>query len=484
MASHYRGTRPPTARNATYWTCLTPFSAHSGALASHSGAVASEQAETPKKSSEPQGGHAPRFRPESVGLAALMASTAAVLLGLAIYLALHLGLLKGVPPDEVIRTTLTVMAGFAAVLTGVYAYRKQRVSEGDAKRADDEQLTQRYSTAAEKLGHEKAAVRLAGVIAMARLADDWSKQRQQCIDVLCAYLRMPTEQDGDLSERQVRATIVRTIAAHLREDSASSWAIHDFDFRGAALHDANFSGATFSGKTTFSGATFTGKFAIFDKATFTGNFTSFSEATFSGKITSFSEATFSGNVTSFTGAKFAGKSTTFYGATFSGEETTFDRATFSGEETTFYKAKFLRGHTSFDGAEFAGGQITFYLAKFSGEYTGFTEATFSGEKTTFDGAKFSEGETTFYKAKFSGGLTSFAVATFSGRFTRFDGATFSGEGTTFDGAKFSGEYTGFDGATFSGGTPADIATEGSSFVETHVSWGPITRRTLPNSAHG
>lgn len=27
--------------------------------------------------------------------------------------------------------------------------------------------------------------------AHARLADDWTEQRQACIDVLCAYLRMP-----------------------------------------------------------------------------------------------------------------------------------------------------------------------------------------------------------------------------------------------------------------------------------------------------
>ncbi|MFD9499878.1 hypothetical protein [Streptomyces sp. NPDC060035] len=34
------------------------------------------------------------------------------------------------------------------------------------------------------LGHDQAAVRLAGVYALARLADDWAEQRQVCIDVL------------------------------------------------------------------------------------------------------------------------------------------------------------------------------------------------------------------------------------------------------------------------------------------------------------
>ncbi|MFE9024586.1 hypothetical protein ACFYNL_39405 [Streptomyces sp. NPDC007808] len=52
-------------------------------------------------------------------------------------------------------------------------------------------LNERFDTAARLLGHGEAACRLAGVHAMAGLADDWPERRQTCIDVLCAYLRMP-----------------------------------------------------------------------------------------------------------------------------------------------------------------------------------------------------------------------------------------------------------------------------------------------------
>ena len=60
-------------------------------------------------------------------------------------------------------------------------------------------LNERFATAAGQLGDDKpAAVRLAGVYAMAGLADDWEENRQTCVDVLCAYLRMPYEPDpGD-----------------------------------------------------------------------------------------------------------------------------------------------------------------------------------------------------------------------------------------------------------------------------------------------
>jgi hypothetical protein len=57
-------------------------------------------------------------------------------------------------------------------------------------------LNERFATAAGQLGDDKPpAVRLAGVYAMAGLADDWKQNRQTCVDVLCAYLRMPYEPD-------------------------------------------------------------------------------------------------------------------------------------------------------------------------------------------------------------------------------------------------------------------------------------------------
>ena len=89
-------------------------------------------------------------------------------------------------------------------------------------------LNERFATAAEQLGSDKPAVRLAGVYAMAGLADDWAENRQTCVDVLCAYLRMPYEPDPgqDAPEperlafraiREVRHTVIRVITAHLQE---------------------------------------------------------------------------------------------------------------------------------------------------------------------------------------------------------------------------------------------------------------------------
>src|SRR4029077_3850219 len=59
-------------------------------------------------------------------------------------------------------------------------------------------LNERFATAAGQLGSDKPpAVRLAGVYAMAGLADDWPENRQTCVDILCGYLRLPYEPDPD-----------------------------------------------------------------------------------------------------------------------------------------------------------------------------------------------------------------------------------------------------------------------------------------------
>ena len=132
-------------------------------------------------------------------------------------------------------------------------------------------LNERFDTVAEKLGSDKPpAVRLAGVYAMAGLADDWPEHRQMCVEVLCGYLRMPYEPEpGDDAtvekrlafgaSREVRHTVIRVIAAHLDGTAPVSWCGLNFDFVGAVFDGGDFNGARFSGGTVnFAGAEFSG----------------------------------------------------------------------------------------------------------------------------------------------------------------------------------------------------------------------------------
>ncbi|WP_371551385.1 pentapeptide repeat-containing protein [Streptomyces sp. NBC_00554] len=360
---------------------------------------------------------------------------------------------KPVNINDVIKTTATVLTLIGAALAGLYAYRKQLLAEGDAHRADANQLADRYTTAAGQLGHDTPAVRLAGVYALARLADDWPEQRQVCIDVLCAYLRMPyqpdpAEEGHKAGEREVRLAIISVIRDHLRDpDVPTCWCACVLDFTRATFDGGDFSESTFCGRMSFSGTTFSGGSVSFDDATFSGGSVSFDDATFSGDTVSFRRAKFHGGQVqvTFSGATFSGGTVRFNDAEFSGS-VPFDHAEFSGSTVTFNDAR-IKGWASFVGAKFNGGTVIFSGTAISGS-------------VPFDDAEFSSGRVSFRRTQFLGGTV------------RFDRARFSGSEVTFRSAEFSGGSVSFDTATFSGGSiPFDHAT----FRGTVFTWGPLPR---------
>jgi hypothetical protein len=260
-------------------------------------------------------------------------------------------------------------------------------------------LNERFATAAEQLGSDKPAVRLAGVYAMAGLADDWEENRQTCVDVLCAYLRMPYEPDPgqDASEpqrlaskaiREVRHTVIRVITAHLKEDAAMSWQGLHFDFTGVVFDGGDFSGAQFSrGTVHFNGAQFSGGEVYFNDAQFSGGRVYFSDAQFSGGTVYFNDAQFSGGRVYFSDAQFSGGEVYFSDAQFSGGTVHFSGAQFSGGTVHFSAALFSGGIVGFGGAEFSGGLVAFPLADFSGGTVHFNGAQFSGGEVIISAPK-------------------------------------------------------------------------------------------------
>lgn len=108
-----------------------------------------------------------------------------------------------------------------------------------AQSAAADALARRYQDASMQLGHEKAAVRLAGVYAIARLADDWPQERQTCIDVLCGCLRMPPRKRADASidsdDAEFRRAILDTIELHLRDLGETTWEEARIDLSRAVL---------------------------------------------------------------------------------------------------------------------------------------------------------------------------------------------------------------------------------------------------------
>src|SRR5215467_2326081 len=252
-------------------------------------------------------------------------------------------------------------------------------------------LNERFDTVAERLDTDKPpAVRVAGVYAMAGLADDWPEHRQMCVEVLCAYLRMPYEPEpgGDApvekrlafqASREVRHTVIRVIAAHLNGTAPVSWCGLNFDFAGAVFDGGDFSGAKFPGGTV-----------------------------------------------NFVGAEFSGGTVNFGGAEFSGGTVKFGGAKFSGARVNFFLAKFSGGLVDFAGAKISSGTVGFGYTKFSGGIINFTGATFSVESPQLTGAESSGDLVFFHAVEFSGGTVSFSRAEFASEMVDFTGAGFSG----------------------------------------------------------
>jgi uncharacterized protein YjbI with pentapeptide repeats len=342
---------------------------------------------------------------------------------------------------EAIKTASTIVLGTGGAAALLLAARRQRSTELALNQKDrdlahqerdaiERRITDLYTKAADQLGSDKAPVRLAGLYALERLAQNNPNQRQTIVNLFCAYLRMPYEPPGDktdptqvdrLQEREVRLTAQRLLAFHLRPGDGRFWEGITLDLTGATLiefnlahctlHAASFRSATFVGNADFESTTFAGevdfvraKFtrrATFDAATFTGRAV-FSMASFGGSV-GFSSAHFV-EAAHFLMVTFDGYAN-FYGATFDGEatfdklvlledgepttfngEAHFERATF-GDSASFEWAIFKQG-AHFEGAAF-NDLVSFGDAEFVGP-ANFKSVSFKG-RALFEGATFAEG---------------------------------------------------------------------------------------------
>lgn len=115
---------------------------------------------------------------------------------------------------------------------------QERVAAATEADAAARRITELFTKAVEHLGAGEAPVRLGGLYALERLAQDNPGQRQTIVNVVCASVDPP-----DAREREVRLTAQRILAAHLRPDRAATfWPGLELDLTGAVLLDADFGG--------------------------------------------------------------------------------------------------------------------------------------------------------------------------------------------------------------------------------------------------
>lgn len=400
---------------------------------------------------------------------------------------------------EILRLTGSIALGSGGAVALLLAARRQRATEMDIAQkkeatedarhdATERRVTELYTKAAEQLGSDKAAVRLAGLYALERLAQDNPNHRPTIVEVICAYLRMPYTPPSTVSssevrsddqsrrrrglrppnrrnttpspmrtittltstlsgvvgpgqdqhqELQVRLAAQRVLTAHLRPEldeqgqptNPQFWSDVALDLTGATLIDWNMRWCQVE-RATFVNSTFQGQ-AVFAGATFQD------EALFAG-------ATF--QEVYFDGSKFL-QDAIFDGAVVHAEAW-FD-AEFQ-EDAWFGNVKF-HGPSQFQFATFYG-IAHFRGSIFQGE-SRFYEAVFKSS-ARFSGATFEGGasfvEVTFKEsAEFDGAIFRSFVSfdeTMFRRVSRFEDATFWSR-ASFSEVTFQ-EVVWFDDAAF------------------------------------
>lgn len=162
-----------------------------------------------------------------------------------------------VTPLERVKTTLTTIGGIGGVSFLVIKFRQQDIAEKQHKHSEDERIkaeeaevnrkfeakkleaNKKLVDAVQQLGNKSPQVRIAGVYALADVADTYGSEKygvdynKRAVEIICGYLRTPRSDDG-----AVESTILRVMTQHLRSDTHSqknTWSKFKID-----LHGANF----------------------------------------------------------------------------------------------------------------------------------------------------------------------------------------------------------------------------------------------------
>jgi uncharacterized protein YjbI with pentapeptide repeats len=322
---------------------------------------------------------------------------------------------------DALKTAFTVGAGAAGGLALLLGLRRQWLNERTQAHIEydsmERRVTELYTAATEQLGHDKSAVRLAGMYALERVGQNNEAHRQTVVDVLCAYLRIIPDIQGESKpfldatshepsndELQVRLAAQKILEKHLHRprypnsNSESFWPHIDVDLSGAYLVDfslrdcqvrkAEFDGAHFMGDTVLLRAIFeghpwglTGPYGVggasFADVCFEGD-VNMEDACFHGD-SSFSDCHFGGEAY-ICGVRFEGP-VDFLGSTFNElatfEGTTFNRNAFFGEVKFLGPAFFSAGYIYETAARF-NDEADFSQCRFH-EIVNFKDAIFTSK---------------------------------------------------------------------------------------------------------
>lgn len=146
---------------------------------------------------------------------------------------------------------LFVVGGLIAIFTLLFTWARHQLDR-DANR------TTRYTEAIKQLGDESSfAIRLGGIYALERIAQDSDRDRQTILDVLCAFLRDKSRLKKKSGEKfpsmKSDTAAAATVIGRIRKISkpANRMDLHGTNLTGAFLAGANLTGAKLRGAHLF-----------------------------------------------------------------------------------------------------------------------------------------------------------------------------------------------------------------------------------------
>ncbi|MEW6499600.1 MAG: pentapeptide repeat-containing protein, partial [Cyanobacteriota bacterium] len=126
----------------------------------------------------------------------------------------------------------------------------------NAEAAQDKQITERFTKAVELLGHDNISIRLGGIYALKRIAEDSEKDHWTIMEVLTAFVREKAPLNKEEIQQDQSPKIPTDIQAALTvigrrnvdKDSKDQWLyLRNTDIRGADLNGANLQRVDFWG---------------------------------------------------------------------------------------------------------------------------------------------------------------------------------------------------------------------------------------------
>ncbi|PSL57128.1 hypothetical protein B0I31_102105 [Saccharothrix carnea] len=319
---------------------------------------------------------------------------------------------------DLVRLALIVTGGIGGLVALVVAYRKQKINETAEFREETKLINEHFNAACAQLGHDSPAVRMAGVYALASVADEWSLKRQSCIDVLCGYIRLPYEHNADaenwrVGEREVRLSIIRVLSDHLQPQSSPSWIGYDLDFTGAVFDGGDFTSCHFSDcRLDFTNTKFVAGQTLFHSAKFTNVHLEFENATFQGGDLSLRWTRFQNCTFWLTGIKMIEGQINFSLAKARESEFTLTESVLTGGKIDLSQMELEGGGIDLCFAEVDGSELDMHFLKLTDVTGDFGCANFKSGVVNWRSAKFHNAELNFGESKLSGCLMDFTDATF------------------------------------------------------------------------